>query len=81
MSTSEGEVCVCSGAEGVADDEESYVFGVGVCQNFLAGGFDHFAVGEDDRAAIVGLLLRADKKYDLPWTLSCLAHQMFLVDQ
>lgn len=44
--------------EGISDYEEGDVDFVCVCEDRVAGGFDHFAVGDDYGAAIEGLLLR-----------------------
>jgi hypothetical protein len=48
---------VGGGGEGVADDEKGYVVFVCALEDFVGGGFDEFAVGDDDFAAIVGFLL------------------------
>jgi hypothetical protein len=42
----------------VADDEKRDVYLVGVLEYVVAGRLDHFAVGDDDSAAIEGFLLR-----------------------
>ena len=46
-------------AEWVTDDKESNVQFVGTFENLVTGGLDHFAVGQDDIAAIEGFLLTA----------------------
>lgn len=51
------KVRVGGGAEGVADDEEGDVDGGCVVEDFVGGGFDEFAVGEDDGAAVEFFLL------------------------
>lgn len=58
LTTAEREVCVCRRAEGVANDEEGDIPGVGVGQDGIGVGLDGLAVGEDDRAAVVGFLLQ-----------------------
>lgn len=45
------------GAEWVADDAEGYVDFVRITEDLIAVGLDHFAIGDDDGAAIVGFLL------------------------
>jgi len=56
LTTAQRKVCVCRRAEGVANNEEGDIPGVGVGQDGIGVGLDGLAVGEDDRAAIVGFL-------------------------
>jgi len=58
LTTAQRKVCVCRRAEGVANNEEGDIPGVGVGQDGIGVGLDGLAVGEDDRAAIVGFLLQ-----------------------
>ena len=43
--------------EGVADDEEGHVGLVGAAEDLVARALDHFAVGDEDGAAVEGFLL------------------------
>ena len=57
LSASQREVCVGGGAEGVADDEEGYIFFVRVGEDVVGVRLDGLAVGDDDGPVIVALLL------------------------
>lgn len=41
----------------ISNYEECDIEGLGVCEDFIAGGFDHLAVGEDYFSSIVFFLL------------------------
>lgn len=50
--------------------EECYVDLVCIFENLVARRFDHFSVGEDDGAAIVGFLLRWNEYASQSWISS-----------
>lgn len=56
MSTSEHEVRMCGGGEGIPYNEESNIEGIGIGEYVFGLGFDHFSVGNYDFAAIIGFL-------------------------
>ena len=59
LAGADGEVGVCGCAVWVADDEEGDVFGVRAGEDGVGLGFDHFTGGDDNFAAVVGLLVRS----------------------
>ena len=57
LSAAKRQICMSGRTERVTDYQERYVFLVRISEDIIGLGLDHFAIGEDNRAAIVAFLL------------------------